>query len=667
MSTQRPYVTNIHTTVKGPKRSVEIGQRTLVVGETASGKSAIGQSLQLIYSGGVDGIDGRDDVKGSRLARLAGAGLPLTVEALYSDGIEASYAMAEGGGRGDPVFHTSLDEDFALPVKMVRDALKASSKVARETFLKWTTGGTDTEAMLLLVPADLRDTFRKALRAHDEGNAVDSLIAVAAWAKKQKADARGQAKGARTLLDEIEAPGFPVTDEQIDNLRAEVNQIQDLISQSEKVTEVSGLYKRLTSVNESLAGLEHRKALIEQSIAATEDVIHQSRKTFIQSQQVTPMTGEQRAEHELALDIIDGVQGDTCPVCCNYPAHIADAYEHHTNALAAATPARWEDDCEEADRLLGLLAADEADLQVVEDEISDKRDDLSFICRRLGELGYDPAGEPVDAPNAVNMDADLKRAETRRDDAIAAKATWDQLESARTRARSMDKQVERYADIEKISHEVIAGLLRKNVGAFVEAVTDNLPVGWSFSLTLVNEKGKDTFEWAVDKSDDKDHFALSGSEFETVVMAIAETVMQVNDYAGPALIKPADRGWSPTTLADLTEALARSTCQVLIESTVAPAYEVDGWTYIYLDAPMRESLGDLGVDTNQTIDVGFEVATKRLAAPDDISPDDETQEISTAVPDNLRPFLSSLGWRASDIDVMTEAAARDIIRNGRRQ
>lgn len=655
MSNQRPYVTDVETTVKGPRRHVALGKRVLVVGKTAAGKSAIGQSLQLIHSKQADGIDGRDDVAGARLSRIAGPGLALSVEAQFSDGETSAYNMSADGGRGvlSPE-HSLLDIEMSLPAKLVRKTLQSGDKAAREQFLKWAASSVTEAELLALVPGDLHDTFSRAMRVNQKDNRIDTLIAVSAWAGKQKRNASSEAKGAQAVLDGLEAPAMPVSDEQLDNLRSDVNVIRDLIAKSEKTTEAAGAYTKLRT---GLASVETLSA----ELADAERALRVATATLEAREQATATKNAERSadrdRHLAIIEIIECTEGDTCPLCLRDDAMLGDAHETHTDALSLMPGPEPADDAVSRAMRAGVRAA-ESNVASVRSRLSVATSDVTYASRRLGELGYDPMDEAPDAADAVDMSADLERAEKRLESAVSAKATWDQIEAARVRVRTMKKEAERLKDLESVCHDVVAALLRKHVGGFVQKVSSNLPVEWSFSLTLVNEKGKDVFEWEVDKGDGKPHTSLSGSEFETVVMAIAEAAMQSLTYSGPALIQPADKGWSPESLAKVTEALANTSCQVLIESTVGPAYEVDGWTYIYLD----DSATTLApVPTAVTPD-----AVLTADGEDALASDDETQEVSNPVPQMYRAYLGSLGWTPAEIDVMTEAAAKDIMRSGKR-
>jgi hypothetical protein len=88
---------NLTTNLKGPKRTYELGDKVLIVGNNEAGKSAITQSLQLAHYGAATDLLFRDEVKlGAALLTMAPPGEGLSIRAEYGTGEKYTYELPRG-------------------------------------------------------------------------------------------------------------------------------------------------------------------------------------------------------------------------------------------------------------------------------------------------------------------------------------------------------------------------------------------------------------------------------------------------------------------------------------------------------------------------------------------------------------------------------------------
>jgi len=636
MTDGRPFLTSVETPVKGPRRNISLSRRVVIVGANAAGKSAIGQSVSLLAGGFADGIDGRNDVKGDRLKRLS-APAELVLTGTLSNGAEVSYRLRDSVDR----------HEMRTPAKVVRQVLQSSDKVAREFFLRWCTSDVNEATVTALVPDDLADLFRRTWNTRKIDNVVDRLLAVTAAAKKLKTERNAEAKGAQQVVDGMNVPAMPVSDADVDAARDEVEQLRRLTVLTEEMKDAARMIRQrqeaLTEVascrvvrDELTSEYDRLERLAEGRLEALTEEWAKSRPA------AGPLDGD-AIFHEAHMHALDASLGGSVCGCCGVEQDDESRREwiefHRTrlslleddgpntatdSILAAYRRRQSEVD---AERGVAVLSIDVAQLAINRCEAW------------LDERGYGYDDELEEDPSDNGAEDDLLAAQRRLEDLIGSRASWRQMESSRDRARAMKKESAQYKELEAACGEIVSRLLSANVAGFVADVNKRL-AGWEFSLSV-----EDGFDWSIDKHDGRSHEALSGSEFETVVMALSETICARVGYVDWSVIQPDDRGWSPVNLTNMMRALSSSGCQILVESTVEPAEEVDGWTIIRLDEASNEEpvVLEAAVVTAET-----------------------TVEVNIDCPPAHRRFLKALGYSDADVDAMAPATRLDTIKSGRR-
>lgn len=580
------YLSSVTTNVKGPTRTIHLGPRVVIVGDGGKGKSAIGQSVSLLAGGYADGVDGRNDVKGDRLSRLS-APEPLAVEGIVG-GQSVSFRLRDGIKR----------PENRTPAKQVRAALQAGDDTARKAFLRWAAGDVSDSFVISLVADDLKDLFRRLWTTRQADNAIDRLLAVADFARKTKADRMKEAKGAQKIVDEIQAPAIAATEQDVNDARA-------LLRTREQAARDYADYRQQVAAFRERATIEQRLAEVESRRASLDDQSESFRRLLAARwDEIHAADGVPERVREAALVVLRH-DADCCAACGADFEGLRDAYiaEH-----------------EEA-----LLPDDE--VERLRQNVADISDELSALWGELTTLTGHLRTLPEEPPEPVAEVTDVEETRKHYEATVAARAQWKQIEDARNRAREMKKDAERHGEIEDACNEIITTVLGRSIGGFCTEVSRRLP-GWTFHLEVV-----DGFDWSVDKHDGRSHMALSGHEFEVVVLALADTIAP-DEWS---VAQTADCGWSPGILAATMKALKDSKTQIIIETTTAPAEEVEGWQILYVEdfvTPVVE-----------------------------VSPSVPTADVPAA----QRRFLSRLGYNDSDVDAMSVDDRLSTIKHGRRK
>lgn len=616
--TDRPYLKTLTTNVKGAARTIALSKRVLIVGNNAAGKSAIGQSATLLFGGYADGIDGRNGVKGSRLIGLAPVGQALFVTGVFSDDQTAKAEMKADGGR----LARSADfaVDYATPVNLVREVLQSSDEVARQAFLRWATSSLTDEAIKRMVPPDLAAIFNPGYSSRPGDTPVERLIGMREWSRKSKADRTKEMKGAQKTADTLVVPVVPVDDNDVAAAEATAKKMQ----------------RRREAFIGWLAREESRgkkKAMVAEAVEAMQaiEVLQDARAALdnlivrLNEQMLERPARQDRRELLTAAATVLALMpdGGECPISGTVMS-VEQVAERSATIAAELT-----------DELAGRLATLQASRTTVVGKIDQAAKEYQRLTERIAAMP--PDEEDVEEVTADQVD----RANAQWTKMSADRAAWRQYDAAKARVRSLKKEADQFGEVETVVDEMIERLLKTNLSALVDRWNTKLPEGWRVTLTV------EPFGWSIDKGDGLRRPILSGSEFETVLLALADAVMESVGYTGPALATPDDRGWSPDGLTKMMRAMARSSCQVLVESTVEPEEEVDGWTIIRL--------------TDQSVDQVIEQPVEQPVVKE------VAETAATALPDHHAKYLKILGYSGVDLAGMSAEEAQAIIKAGRRK
>lgn len=215
----RPYVNRLKSNLKAEQPwDIELGRKTLIVGSNASHKSSVTQSVELALTGSVDDVVGRSAVRSPDLLLTMVAGDTLSVEATLSNDKVCRYSVVEGKRPKSAAYSANV-----LPLRQVREALTGSAATAKRSFVKWVAAHVTESDVLNLLPKDLHKRFKQL--ADPEASAIDNLLHVLDFVSKQQRGASKEAKGAQTIVSELEGSLTNVPDEAlIDALESQLQQ-----------------------------------------------------------------------------------------------------------------------------------------------------------------------------------------------------------------------------------------------------------------------------------------------------------------------------------------------------------------------------------------------------------------------------------------------------------
>ncbi len=196
--TKKPYVSKVVSNLKSPSDSTwstTLSEKTLIVGDNGSGKTAIVQALELALTGAADDIVGRSGVKDVATLKGLAPGEPLSSEVILSNGEVASFSL-DGKKR-----HMSAHED-ALVLRDVKAALLAGPAKAREALLHWLSDDIDQSAILGALSADDAKAMME-IGQHKRGAPAVVLARVIDHLNSQGRKLNAEIKGAKKIIEQM--------------------------------------------------------------------------------------------------------------------------------------------------------------------------------------------------------------------------------------------------------------------------------------------------------------------------------------------------------------------------------------------------------------------------------------------------------------------------------
>jgi energy-coupling factor transporter ATP-binding protein EcfA2 len=524
--------------------SVELGEKTLIIGPSAGGKTTIIRAIELALAGGTSDLEGRAWVGDDpRVLALAPPDSPLWAEVALSDGQRARWEKAPGktATHAAPVSNV-------LSLGAVREALTGSAERARAFVLSASCGDVTADDVLLRLPAGLHEAY-EAIATSQTGSPVDVLQGVQKAAAKRGRDLAREAKGARAVVESMTALGAAPTEAQVAASTAEATALASRLAQKEQqVWDATRRSQLDASIAEHEAAITHwRTALAEIPEPTAEDFAMQAR--WARATALREVIAGQRQSPQ------------ACHLC---GAEHADLTERMTAMDAAIDTA--------------LTAFAERQ------EALDKREKIG---RKLAEIEAAHAafvaarGNRADAPTSIEETLDALRfeagqAEAKRRTLLAAFENHAALAKSRSVAHDTETRADRFKSLDKACKAAIAEIVQTQLKAFAMRVNAYMPARMTFAV----ESGT-RFRIGVVR-DGTLHTALSGAEWVAVTTAIG---CAVTEKAECAVLLPEERAYDPKMLVRIMRGLAKANAQVVLTSTVrfygkAPS----GWTIIDLNA-----------------------------------------------------------------------------------
>lgn len=226
---------------------IELGPRTLIIGDNADGKDAIVRAVTLATRGAVDDFEGSDDVRAThKLSAFApGRRGLLQSRVLDSNGDVGSFSLTVNpdGSTSDKSDKGALLPKVYSPVIDLTTQLRASVETRRKWLLDLIGDDITEEHVLEAIPGPFRGDYmalQSAVRASagrraaEEMSAAAMLVRCQAEAKSRKAGARSTRKAAAALAAQLgkqHQQSIPTATE-VEAAKTEAEQARALVAQS---------------------------------------------------------------------------------------------------------------------------------------------------------------------------------------------------------------------------------------------------------------------------------------------------------------------------------------------------------------------------------------------------------------------------------------------------
>jgi len=539
------YVKKVRSSILGGV-DAELGDKTLIIGPSAGGKTSIVRSIELALAGGTSDLEGRDWVGDDvRLNALASGDEGVVVEAELDDGTALSF-VKRPGSRGQ---HEG-PKGKLFDLREVRDELTGSPERARRFLLGVVGHDVSFEDVRTRMPAGLFDLY-EALAQGVSGGPTDVLESVERAAAKAARDAAREVKGAKKVLETIGAGlGSRPTEEQLQAA---------LIKRQAADQRLIDLRGQLLMAQQS-AGVAERRAQYTTRLAEVETEISQ-----INAPTAADFEAASRRERALALrETVEMMLKANTPQCQVCGAdHALDAFQARLNAMIKAIDHTLAIDEQRQGELTRLQGLHDARVQLQNALASMLESDAT---RSVESLEYEVSEATREKQISEVEYQKLKSAADAWDRSKRARA---QIEEQDERAMRMKRLSNTCADVQK---ELVAALSDR----LCSEVTKHLPDGMVFGI----EDGA-KFRFGLVR-DGELHTALSGAETTAVMTAIGAVAAKGRKEELAVLI-PEERAYDPEMLAHIMRGLRRTDAQVILTSTVrfkgkTPA----GWTIVDL-------------------------------------------------------------------------------------
>lgn len=620
-----PHVQHVTSNLKSPTGepwTMELGQRTLLVGKNTSHKSAVVQAVELALTGAVDDIVGRVGVRDpALLLSLAPDDTLTSIATFNTDGVSpATFKLRREGDVTKKAQHDcTFDVTNILPHRQVKAALAGGEKTARKAFLEWISEDVETPDVLAHLPTTLHTKYQDISEKMSDGCAVRALLATLEYAGKRQREAAKEAKGANTV---IESSSGDLDARPTD---ADIEAAEQACTDAQVTFDAAVLQTSTRSNADIEAELEHLGQELEQM----------AQEFNRQQDKRNELTDTARVA-DAAATILDWALAqklEQCPCCSSQVGgdHIQRVFDYW-----------FERRGNEQMHVHDEVTAIDAKLQQTQAEFGAKQHRHQELGRQRG-TGTDDEATPTDLDGARQALTDTQARITQ---ARNLRSQWDHLARMRDTSASMLEEAETYKKLKSACESAVGRLLADQADKFAQRVTTYLPKGWDFGIELKDGK-REVFRMGL-KRDDKLHCALSGAEGLTVTAAIA--MATATDSTAPRVIIPEDRAWDRQTLAQVMRGFADYPGQIIMATTERPARKVPkGWTLIDMDEWLEGTIQSGGPEPEPE---------PEPESPEPGLPEDSGLTIRAAT------ILESMGYELEQMTLMTPETAADLIRQG---
>jgi hypothetical protein len=542
-------ITRVTTNIKGGA-GVQLGPKTLIIGENGAGKSTIVNGIEFALTGAVSDVAGRAvTAEAGLLKTLARGEVNATIE--RDDGTAVSRA-----GR----FVTGDPGHLPLPLRELREAVVGTPQRAQRFILDVLSAKITQEAVLSKLPVSVHATYQGIAQG---ATAVEQLTNARTAAGKQARDLKKEADGADKMLDampRVSTQPLP-----------EAQRLQEEAAVQHFKTNATRLRGEIHSA-ETRASSDQIRArrdalLIANSTIATQHQLYS--EALAQLPPPDQGTWRDTFSNFESMERILNVQPKQpdCLLCGDI--HTPEHYEQRSQAFHTALQllkARISTNQQIEQKRLELSQQ----LHLLEKEFRRNETELATLAP---QLQYEPDPAELDA----------KREELRLlEDALSglekalevdreARANWSQVQALREKAHNMRGTAAVFKQLQDALDDAISELVDGSLAQIEAATQALLPPTDVFKIQL------EPFRFGLVRNGDF-HVALSGAEWVRVITALCAAI------SPDGIIIPEDRAFTPKTLQATMEALLSTPAQVILVSPEPPSRPVPGWDVIHVGA-----------------------------------------------------------------------------------
>lgn len=561
-----------------------LGLHTLIVAPNGGGKSSISIAMQLALTGMADDVLGKELVKSGQTLVQLGDANGASATATLSDDTESTWEVVRDGSTVKTASFLpspSIDPDIVLPLRAVRAAVSGDDKVARATFLRWTSASIAEAEVLVELPSMYHERYKDIAKTQS-GTASEVLSAVTAYALERVRAAADEARGQEALLESIDTAGQErPTDEQVKGAQASVQQWETAWMAATRFEAQAASRGRVESLKAALAQAEQALAQAEGNLAACEQALAAESPAPATHPAVLAMAELCKAHPEV-------LAGPGCPVCGTEvgAVHLAQAGAYYAGIAAPSQPSQ--------------AATVTAQWRAFAGQCRQARDSAARDLAAVEALIDSTIMDPGVTAEAAKAGLDQWRAYAAKLEGAATK--WEAIRLARDAKAKLDAEIPVMRAFADACKDAVARVFARGVGAFQDKVQRYLPARWSFQLKL-RDGDKEVFRPGLVRPTGEFDSILSGTEWDSVQVAMAMAVVDSGGAVTDAkkkggrkkkaggtgsetlsVIILSDRDRDEGTLGDLMRAWSSFPGQIIIESTHKPSKKFPtGWTLIEVE------------------------------------------------------------------------------------
>jgi hypothetical protein len=550
------HVVKIESNIAGGV-DLKLGEKTLVIGKSAGGKTTVVRALELALAGGTSDLEGREWVGDDPrlLALMPAEAGHIEAVATLADG-ETSRFHKIAGKNANPRGGESGAKVLAL--RRVRAELTGSADKARVFVMRAACGKVIEADVLGRLPAGLHEVYL-ALAGAQKGSAVDVLQAVAGHAGKRGRELTREATGAKAVIESMTAAGGTPTEAQV----------------AEATTAAAQLASRLHSARYAQQSVAKRAPLL-QGIQEYEAAIAHWAAELAKIPEAGPADIEMQQKWSKAqslrtvVEMQQGTGATSCRVCGTQAEGLATYLANMITAIDAA--------------LAGFAARQEA--LELRTKIVAKQNELSSALAGLKERFAQLPAEAEVGVDLAGLELEATAAEEHRQKLLAAFQSAEKLQKARALGHEASEKADRFKRLAAACKTAISELVTANLELFIKRVNRYMPQGMEFGVVSGTRFriGLVTYKPNPEDPDDPEvilHTALSGAEWVAITTAIG---CVVTENAEVALLIPEERAYDPEMLARIMRGLTKAPAQIVLTSTVKYKGRLPAdWTVIELN------------------------------------------------------------------------------------